>query len=192
MLEVEQKYRVADVPNLLLRLDQLGGIKRSEETNADTYYRHPCRDFAKTNEAFRIRRINDVAAVTYKGPKLAVSDSTLKAREEIEWSLAPNDASGLQMESLLAALSFTPVTTVFKQRQTFGWPTTHSSWSKLSVTVDDVVDVGTFAEIEALVQDPADVEPIGNLINELAEQLELRERVANSYLSMLLRNQGIE
>jgi adenylate cyclase class 2 len=45
-----------------------------KEYHEDTYFRHPCRDFAETDEALRIRirRFNGhfEAFLTYKGPRL--------------------------------------------------------------------------------------------------------------------------
>ena len=35
----------------------------------DEYFSHPCRDFAATDEAFRVRRAGDDWFVTYKGAK---------------------------------------------------------------------------------------------------------------------------
>ena len=47
----------------------------------DTYFSHPARDFAATDEALRIRSIDQENFVTYKGPKL---DATTKTRREID------------------------------------------------------------------------------------------------------------
>ena len=44
----------------------------------------PCRDFAQTDEALRIRTVGDTSFVTYKGPKL---DATTKTRRELELPL---------------------------------------------------------------------------------------------------------
>ncbi len=71
MFEVEQKYRVDDVSDLQSRLDQRGASRGDLEQHSDTYYNHPNRDFSQTGEAFRIRRINGIPLITYKGAKLA-------------------------------------------------------------------------------------------------------------------------
>ena len=187
MLEVEQKYRVVDTSDFARRLSSVGAQPSPAESHADTYYRHPCRNFVETGEAFRVRRINDVAFVTYKGKKLAVGDDTLKAREEIEWCLAPEDAEGVKMESLLIALGFESVTTVRKRRVSFRWPEDHAN-ADTTVTLDEVDQVGSFAEIEQLVDDAAaeSMDRTAAEIAALATQLGLTDRVKESYLEMLL------
>lgn len=198
MLEVEQKFKLTDRLVLSERLIELGAIARQVEHHADTYYRHPCRDFVETGEAFRIRKINAVASVTYKGPKLRSTDETLKARKEIEWCLSPGDAEGVQMKELLESLGFTPVATVNKQRESYHWtkaedsnePSTNESNEEVqqhfSVTIDEVEEVGLFAEVELLVADPNGVSDAEGHIRMLAERLGLETPVRESYLEMLL------
>ena len=84
----------------------------------DTYYRHPCRDFAQTDEGLRIRSCPTATMgfgsfLTYKGAKI---DSETKTRQEIELSLFPGTHADCQ--SLLEALGFTPVEVVRKFRKT--------------------------------------------------------------------------
>ena len=83
---------------------------------SDQYFAHPARDFAQTDEALRIRTVGDTSFVTYKGPKL---DATSKTRRELELPLAASDPDGSQFAELLAALGFTPVAIVRKQRRKF-------------------------------------------------------------------------
>ena len=85
----------------------------------DTYYQHPCRDFAQTDEGLRIRQLPSRGPVrlpsllTYKGPKI---DSETKTRREIEFPLHPGAYEHCQ--SLLEALGFLPVEIVHKFRKT--------------------------------------------------------------------------
>lgn len=192
MLEIETKYKLADRAELTRRLTEIGAESHSIHQHADTYYRHPSRNFVETKEALRIRLVDGVASVTYKGPKLFVADASLKARKEIEWCLSPGDTEGSQMGELFTALGFTAVTTVRKQRQSFGWPQTNADRCAFTVTIDQVEEVGLFAEIELLIPDQsvADVEAAGERIKQLADRLALLEPVQYSYLTMLLKNRG--
>ena len=192
MLEIEQKFQVTHVEAFQSRLGDSGAQAGSLERHADTYYRHPCRDFVQTGEAFRVRRLNEIAYVTYKGKKVAVSDETLKAREEIEWCLAPADADGLQMERLLTALGFEAVTTVRKQRVSYHWPEAHE-YAGVTVTYDKVDEVGSFAEIERLVEssEHQTVGKAASQIASLAERLGLVDRVKASYLELLLTKRDL-
>ncbi|PAY19562.1 adenylyl cyclase [Rhodopirellula sp. SM50] len=194
MLEVETKYELADKADLVKRLDEMGAVGGNVERHADTYYRHPSRDFVKTKEAFRIRLIDSVASVTYKGPKMDVGDSALKAREEIEWCLAPGDADGSQMTRLLQALGFDPVATVRKERRSYAWPKSDPQYADFTLTIDQVDQVGLFAELELLLQDnsPGAVKSAGERIDALAERLGLVTTVRSSYLNLLLNKLGLD
>ena len=194
MLEVETKYELADKDDLVKRLDEMGAVGGDVERHADTYYRHPSRDFVQTKEAFRIRLIDSVASVTYKGPKMDVGESALKAREEIEWCLAPGDADGSQMTRLLQALGFDPVATVRKERRSYAWPQTDRQYADFTLTIDQVDQVGLFAELELLLQDdsPDAVKSAGERIDALAERLGLVTTVRSSYLNLLLNKLGLD
>ena len=80
-IEVEQKFPVADRAALDRQLAALGFVPRDAELQVDQYFAHPARDFARTDEALRIRRVGQFNYITYKGPKL---DATTKTRREIE------------------------------------------------------------------------------------------------------------
>jgi len=78
--EVEQKFPVSDMPALQERLIALGATIGETQVEVDLYFGHPARDFSKTDEALRIRRIGAKNCITYKGPKI---DITTKTRCEI-------------------------------------------------------------------------------------------------------------
>src|SRR4029079_17138635 len=82
--EVEQKHRVDDTGALTDRLAALGVAIGPPAVQVDQYFAHPCRDFASTDEALRIRTTGGASFVTYKGPKV---DKTTKTRREIELPL---------------------------------------------------------------------------------------------------------
>ena len=70
---------------------------------SDRYFAHPSRDFARTDEALRLRRIGEFNFITYKGPKL---DATTKTRREIEIGLADGQQAATDAAELLAAIGF--------------------------------------------------------------------------------------
>ena len=86
MYEVEQKFPVADPAALEARLVGLAARFREPVEQVDRYFAHPCRDFVKTDEALRLRRVGDDVAATWKGPRI---DSASKTRRELELGLAP-------------------------------------------------------------------------------------------------------
>ncbi len=180
MFEIEQKYRVDDVSDLQSRLEQLGASMGDLEQHSDTYYNHPNRDFAETGEAFRIRRINGIPLITYKGAKLA---GAMKARREMEWRLDPGDPDGNQTEDLLQVLGFRRVACVQKDRQNYGFSGT---FSDVCVVIDGVQPIGVFAELELIVATELEIEGARNQISQLSAKLGLRKPEPHSYLEMVL------
>lgn len=142
MYEVEQKYRLQHPDKVARQLEALGAIRGKPIFQADTYFGHPSRDFAKTDEALRIRRIDHCNLVTYKGPKI---DQTTKTRREIELPLADGDEGFTQFADLLTAIGFTPVASVRKNRTP--WSLNWQGYS-ISIAMDNVERLGTFIELE--------------------------------------------
>ena len=178
--EVEQKFHVRDLQSLESQLRECGAEEGITEEHRDTYYNHPCRDFAETQEAFRVRRVGAVPLITYKGPRLP---GAIKARREMEWRLDPGDPDGSQMEALLQVLSFRRVATVTKSRRPFSM--TDSS-AEFVIVIDEVEDLGIFAEIELLVESKEGVEKARSQIEELSGRLGLHQAESRSYLRMIL------
>jgi adenylate cyclase, class 2 len=177
--EVEQKHRVEDVTALVGRLAQRGVSLQAPISQSDQYFAHPARDFAKTDEALRIRTGGTSAFVTYKGPKL---DMATKTRRELELPLHPTDTNGTKFAELLAALGFRPVAMVRKQRRQF-----HIEFNGHPVegSLDDVEYVGMFVELELAASDEG-LEPAKQAIRELAKELCLGPSERRSYLELLL------
>lgn len=176
-LEVEQKYPVADAKGIETLLTGLGAKPLASVTQTDTYYNHPSRDFAVTDEAIRLRKVGNQAFLTYKGPKF---DPTTKSRREIELPLVSPEG----WSELFKALGFKEVATVRKRRE--GWQLERSPFS-VEVCLDRVEQVGLFAEIE-IVADDNQLEPAKQVLAELADKLRLEKPERRSYLEMLLEN----
>ena len=96
--EVEMKFPVADMAALEGRLVEMGAAVSAAETERDVYFAHPARDFARTDEALRIRRKAEKNFLTYKGPKV---DATTKTRHEIDLPLPPGEEVAEHYTALL-------------------------------------------------------------------------------------------
>ena len=177
--EVEQKFPVADLAALEQRLRETGATISEPQTELDLYFAHPCRNFAETDEALRIRRRGQSSFVTYKGPKL---DRTTKTRREIDLPLPQGEDTAEKWIGLLEALGFTPVGEVRKSRRK-----AHVAWQdrRVECSLDEVDEVGTFVELE-LVVEAEDIEPVKACIASLAAELGLAESERRSYLELLL------
>jgi adenylate cyclase class 2 len=174
MYEVELKV-AADHEAVRDRLEALGAAPAGAVEQADTYFQHPARDFADTDEALRVRRETadgeTVSRVTYKGP-LVEADS--KTREELETAVGDHTT----MEAILEELGFEAVATVQKHRERF-------EHGEYTVTLDTVAGLGEFVEVEtqAAAVDPAREGAVA-LLRALA--LDPDDQIRTSYLGLLL------
>lgn len=180
-IEVEQKYRVASLGPTMGVLAAWKVALAEPVRQVDCYYRHPQRDFAQTDEAFRLRTVGEQNCLTYKGPKL---DATTKTRVEEEVGLAAGELARLTADRLLGHLGFEPVATVSKSRQCGhlvreGLP--------VEIALDQVDHVGTFVELEISTEDhPAAIERAKQVLAQLAQELGLNQVERRSYLELLL------
>jgi len=177
--EVEQKFRVADLAAVRRRLVALGAEFAEPVDQADTYFSHPVRNFAQTDEALRLRRVGEVNRITYKGPKI---DRETKTRRELELPLVAGAAAFEQYVELLLTLGFGQVATVRKRREA-----ARLTWQGHAVeaALDTVEGVGQFAELE-IAADESGLPAAKGAIAALAEKLGLAQNERQSYLELLL------
>lgn len=114
MLEIELKFRCPDPAGVETRLTALGFGPATVTAERDHYVNAPDRDYAVTGEAFRVRRVGETNAFTYKGPKRA--GATAKIRTEIELAIAEGDAGFDAAQGILTGLGYRPVAVVRKTR----------------------------------------------------------------------------
>lgn len=195
MYEVEMKVR-AGGDDVRARLEAAGASRSRVVFQEDTYYDAPHREFAETDEALRVRReaelgegaptgveavadaLDDGAfdtRVTYKGPLV---DDDSKTREEFETGVA----DGATMARVLSELGFSPAATVAKRREFW-------TLDGVTVTVDDVADLGTFVEAETET-DEAGVDDARERVAGALRALDLDpdDQIRTSYLGLLLES----
>ena len=195
MYEVEQKYPVADVAALEVRLAGAAARWHGVVEQVDRYFGHPSRDFAATDEALRLRSTAEGVVITWKGPRL---DATAKTRREIELPLAEAavpapavaeaapppapQATLARWTDLLEALGFRRVREVAKRRRlaTVAW-----EGAAVEVAVDHVAGLGDFVEFE-LQADAAGIARAAARVESLARHLGCTRPEPRSYLEMLL------
>lgn len=176
MYEVEVKVR-ADHDAVRARLPDLDAESLGTVEQADTYYGHPVRDFAETDEALRVRRetrdgaFDAEARVTYKGPLV---EAESKTREEFETGVDDGDT----MAAILEELGFEAVETVEKTRERF-------RVDQYTVTLDAIDGLGEFVEVET---ESETVEPAREGAQAVLRDLGLNpdEQIRTSYLGLLL------
>lgn len=181
--EVEIKARIANREEFIEKLRSLNALERGVVAQTDRYFNHPARDFARTDEALRIRRTGDINCITYKGPKV---DAATKTRKEIEIAFASGVEAEAQFDALLSALGFSAVGVV-KKRRTI-WELRYGELM-VEASLDDVEGLGLFAEIETKAG-AADVGRAKATVLELCDRLGLGKPIRRSYLGMTLESRS--
>ena len=177
--EVEQKFRVAAFEAVRERLVELGAYFAPPIEQSDTYYSHPARNFAQTDEALRLRRVGEANCITYKGPKI---DAQTKTRRELELPLPAGTAAFEQYAELLRTLGFGEMATVHKWREPVSL-----TWEahEVAVALDTVEGVGQFMELE-IAADAGGLPAARQAIGSLAKKLGLTGSERRSYLELLI------
>ena len=179
MLEVEAKYRLPDPTAVETRLRASGATLVADHAEADHYLNAPDRDFARTDEAFRLRRIGDRNVLTYKGPR---HDGTSKTRTELEVPCPPGDETADALLRLFGHLGYRPAAVVRKRRRIYEWA---RDGFVVHACVDDVDAVGRFIELE-IVAEETDLAAAKETVARAAAELQLGPTETRSYLEQLL------
>jgi len=189
MYEVELKFPVADPAALERRLAALEPRFQAPLDQVDLYFAHPGRDFARTDEALRLRRCGGDVVITWKGPKI---DGATKTRRELELALAPaapladgrqgGEATLARWTELLEALGFRPVRSVTKRRRP---ALVVRGDVEVEVAIDEVAGLGTFVELE-LKAGPEGLDRARATLTALARELGCGAAERRSYLELLL------
>ena len=175
--EVELKYAVADRAMLLEKLGSFGLHFDDAVEEHDTFYQHPVKDYAATDECLRIRYRAGEYKITYKGPKV---DHETKTRCEIELPLTDNGKAAQQWNALLQAIGFRAVAELRKTRCMAGLVFQEQ---ECVLTLDHIDGLGDFIELETIAeQDQLDV--ARKHIQSLAVTLGLSDPIRESYLEL--------
>lgn len=176
MIEVEAKYRSPGNDKVRKALTKLGAKELSSDTMEDVYFAHPSRDFGKTDEALRLRKTQEGAEFTYKGPRLQSEWS--KAREEV--TLRTDNP--LTVQRIIERLGFKETYVVKKHRTSY-------MLDKLRVDVDLVEHLGEFVELEVLTESP---ERTKTLLETARTELGLEKLEPRTYLELLIEKHRSE
>jgi len=178
MIEIEVKANVNSFNEIESKLNEINAIKSKTEYQTDTYFNNPLlRDFKKTDEALRIRKttINNRKSeiiLTYKGAKI---DKVSKTRKEIEVNIKDSKL----MSSILENLGFKAVADVQKERTTY-------LFDEYVISLDHVLNVGKFVEIERNIEEGEDFQDTIDEIFRLYKKLGIESGFERkSYLELM-------
>lgn len=185
------KFPVDDAAAIESRLLALGAASRGTVSQLDRYFNHPCRDFAHTDEAVRLRQVAERVELTYKGPRV---DAVTKTRREHSLPLAAPDTFGGPRSTveawtgLLVSLGFRVVAEVSKDRTVFS---IDRGSLAVEIAIDTVAGLGAFVELELLAEE-AGLDAARDCLRDLARELGLTASERRSYLELLLEGRGGE
>lgn len=166
-LEIEIKAYCDDLEQVVQEVKKLGGKYLKTQNESDIYFNHPLKDFKITDEALRIRTINDKSILTYKGPKVSKQS---KARIEEETELLDKN----QMMIILKQLGYQIGGKVEKKRDYY-------LLSGIEICCDEIMELGSFIELE---KKGNDIKKIETDLYKLAEKLNLNKFERRSYLEL--------
>ena len=166
-LEIEIKAYCDDLEKVKHLITMLGAVYIKTAKETDQYFNHPEKDFGKTDEALRIRTVNNDSVLTYKGPKIS---SKSKARIEKEIDVSDETTS----REILLLLGFKDSGTIMKNRDYY-------QLDNITICLDDVEGLGAFVELEQIGDD---IEKIETDLFTLAANLKLDRFERKSYLEL--------
>lgn len=176
MIEVEVKASIPSFEIMKERLNNLNAEKVKTEYQEDRYFNSPVKDFAKTDEALRIRKTKsenyERLFITYKGPKI---DSKSKTREEVEMEIEDEN----KCSDIFKHLGFKEVRTVIKNRDYYKIDT-------YEISLDDIKGLNPYMEIEITLEEGSDYTEAQKGIFEMFEKLGITDGFERtSYLELL-------
>lgn len=174
MIEVEVKAKIKSFEEMEEKLESLGAEKTKTEFQEDIYFASPIVDFAKTDEALRIRTTNNNTFITYKGPKL---NDQAKTRKEVEMTIESSEKA----RDIFTEIGFRPVRTVRKNRKYYGY-------ENFEISLDDVEGLSPYMEIEIELQESEDYSEAQDKIFKLFEKLGITDGFERTSYMELLEN----
>lgn len=184
MLEIEMKFPVSDFDSIQRQMMHWQAAVQPAIEEADHYFNAPDRDFARTDEAFRLRCIGEQNRVTYKGPK---QGGPTKTRTEIEIALEPGPQAAASFCRLVQHLGYRPTAVVKKRRACYDFK---REGFALQACCDEVETLGRFVEIE-IVAEPAQRQRAQDILLQVVRELDLQKSEPKSYLEMVLAKQTV-
>ncbi len=173
ILEIEIKAYCDDHDAVIEKALILGARRGKTSRERDLYLNHPARDFRTTDEALRLRQVNETVILTYKGPKVGTMSKTRREEEVAVESFE-------KTLTILKLLGFIPSGTVEKEREIY-------TLGGIEICIDRVMGLGNFVELELK---GTDRERVEKELFFLAGELGLDRFETKSYLELKYLGSG--
>jgi len=133
-MEIEIRSRINNLDNLLEEIEKLNILKKNEERQIDTYFKH-INDITR-KMVIRVREIMGKQSIlTFKGASPVESDDTMWA--DFDTPIEKPEV----LKSLLLSNGYELVCIIDKHRQSFE----HNGFE---INIDNIKELGSFIEIE--------------------------------------------
>lgn len=175
MIEMELKAAIDDKLALERQLKAKGCNISGVSIQKDTIYEKPSLIINESNPIFRIRQCNDNVILTLK-----VLEKDINTAKELELLISDAEI----MHNMLNVLGFKPTITVIKERQ-------ETVYKGFNICLDYVEGIGSFIEIEKLLESCVDKDQIYEEMKKILLELKVKETnfVKEKYYEML-QNRG--
>ncbi len=173
MREIELKFKLENVDSFINKLESLGCKVSEYSMQNDTIY---VENLDKTESIegsvwLRVRKQNDKIELNYKKQKAKKSES-----QEIEFGVDDYDKAN----SFLKSLGYNEWVIVNKRRR-------HTRYMNANICIDEVERLGSFVEIEYLIDEKEAETNYEDKILEIAKELgiDVEKRVNSHYDTMI-------
>ncbi len=185
MIEVEIKLPILRRSTTERALGTLDFVPGDLVREYDMYFTSDFHDFWAMDEALRIRRTENLTTrtsscvLTFKGPKI---DQISMTRTELETEVG----DGAVGTSILEALGYRAAFPVNKLRQYY-------SRNEMHACVDQVEGLGSFLELEILLESPRQREEALRQMEQVLHDIgySMEDTTTKSYLCMLQKRAGL-
>lgn len=178
MKEIEVKYRLDDIDQLVKRLEKLGCKMSAIQYQKDTVY---VSDLKHVNSEagsifLRVRKNNDKVELNAKK-----HEKMMQSRKEVEFEVSSYEDAN----HFLELIGFEKWVEVMKKR-------VHTTYENCNVCIDEVDSLGSFVELEYVVGDLEDDQNILEKIERIAKKLgiDTTEEVHQYYDEMIAQKEA--
>lgn len=172
MREIELKFKVENLEELIKRLEKKGCNISPIKIQYDTIYVSDINNTESTEGSvwLRVRKENDKIELNYKKQSSKKMES-----EEIEFEVSSYELAN----KFLKALGYTPWVEVNKKRR-------YSKYKEYNICIDEVERLGSFIELEILVEEK-DNKDYEMILLKTAEELgiNVNNRINSHYDTMI-------
>lgn len=172
MREIELKFKVENIEEIISFLEKNNCKISSPTYQNDTIYVKDLDNVESTEGSIwlRIRKTNEIVELNYKKQSAKKMES-----EEIEFQVNSYEKAN----SFLKALGFKEWVQVNKKRQ-------YSKYQDYNICIDEVEKLGTFIEIELLINEQNDINYEEQLLNVAKEiGIDANNRINSHYDTMI-------